>query len=306
MKQRLYIILYFLLLSPCFVAAQQAFSYTQYMSNLTPLNPAYSLIEEDGSVNMLVRKQWASVDGAPTSYIFNANMPIQPIGASAGLIALSDKIGVENQTQFNAFFAKSIRLAENQFLGVSLLAGVRRFTADYTQLDPGDPLATTDIRETKMTTGVGVMYYSNNYYLGIAVPQLSLKNAGNNPSANNRYFRNTWYFSGGSLADISDDVKLKPVTLVSYTRGVPLIADISALFLFKDKFDAGMNYRTNNELAAIVFFNIDNLHIGYSYQFGASSSNLGGINNATHEISLGFHFSRANAHTADSERQLGL
>src|ERR1700744_5158477 len=64
----------------------QQFSYTQYMDNLTPLNPAYSLLDKAGSLNMLGRKEWVGVDGAPTTFLFNGNIPIPSISAAAGAI----------------------------------------------------------------------------------------------------------------------------------------------------------------------------------------------------------------------------
>jgi len=37
----------------------------------------------------------------------------------------------------------------------------------------------------------------------------------------------------------------------------------------------GVNYRTNNEMAGVLTINAGAFHIGYSYQFGAASDNLG-------------------------------
>src|SRR5471030_1870392 len=135
----------FLLSAFCFLlfasgaSAQQFFSYSQYMNNLTPLNPAYSLLDNNGSINALVRKQWVGIPGAPTTYIFNANLPLESIGASAGLIAMDDQFAVEHLTEINAYFAKSVRLTENDYLSVSINAGLMRYMANYSSLDPSDP-----------------------------------------------------------------------------------------------------------------------------------------------------------------------
>jgi type IX secretion system PorP/SprF family membrane protein len=295
-----------LLLSAALSRAQQPFSYTQYMNNLTPLNPAYSLINNDGSVNSLVRKQWVGIDGAPTTFIFNGNIPFSSIGGSAGLIIMDDSYAIENQTQINAFFAKSVQLGENQYLGAALNFGVRRYVANYSSLASNDPLFTNDIRETKANAGFGILYYTDVYYLGVSVPQLTFRSLGNGSIEENNFFRNHYYISAGFIAPLSDGIKIKPATLVAYSRGVPVVADISTTFIFKNQFGIGINYRTNDEMAGIILFNINEFEIGYSYQFGTSAVNLGGYTNATHEVTLGYHFSRKNSRTADSERQLGL
>ena len=93
------------------VKAQQQFSFTQYMDNLTPFNPAYSLLDKAGSVNALARKQWVGIDGAPTTFLVNASLPLESIGAAVGLVLLNDKFAVERQTEVNAYFAKSIQFS---------------------------------------------------------------------------------------------------------------------------------------------------------------------------------------------------
>jgi len=45
-------------------------------------------------------------------------------------------------------------------------------------------------------------------------------------------------------------------------------------------------------MAAILSYNLDQFHIGYSYQFGTSDVNLGVANNATHEVTLSYHFGK--------------
>src|ERR1700761_6877618 len=68
------------------LAQSQSFSFTQYMDNLTPLNPAYSLLDQANSINTMARKQWVGIDGAPTTFLINGNVPIQSIEGAAGLI----------------------------------------------------------------------------------------------------------------------------------------------------------------------------------------------------------------------------
>ena len=289
------IILYLLIITSIRVEAQQGASYTQYMDNLTPLNSAYSLLDKAASVNTLFRTQYVGIQGAPNTSIFNGNLPLPNISSAAGLIINNDNFAVEHQTEFNAYFAKSVQLGENSFLGVSLNAGVRSYIADYAGLAPGDPVFTDDIRETKASVGFGVLYFTDKFYIGLSVPQLTFRDLGDGSILNNNYFRNHYYFSAAYLLSLNgdnNDIQMKPATLVSYVRGVPMIADFSTTVYFKNAFGIGVNYRTNAEMAAIVSYNISNFHIGYSYQFGTTSNNLSEFSNATHEITLGYRFGK--------------
>jgi len=272
--------------------AQQSASYTQFMDNLTPLNSAYSLIDPVASVSTLVREQYVGIQGAPNTFIFNGNLPIESINSTAGLVINNDNFAVEHQLLANLYFSKAVQVSTNAYLGVSLDAGIRNYVADYAGLAPGDPVFTDDIRETKANVGFGVLLFSDKYYFGVSVPQLTFRDLGDGSLLSNDYFRNHYYISGGFYADLDDGISVKPAVLVSYVRGVPTIADISATFYAKRILGLGFDVRTNGEMAAILSYNLDQFHIGYSYQFGTSDVNLGVANNATHEVTLSYRFGK--------------
>src|SRR5690606_35281129 len=162
------------------IKAQQPYTYTQYMENLTPLNPAYSLLNPQGAVDLVVRKQWFGVKGAPSTLIADAYLPV---GAdektTAGLIVMHDNIAVENQSEADAFLAKAVQISAVDYLAVSINAGVRRYTTDFASLDPDDPALTDDIRETAFNAGFGIMAYGRDadgeikYYAGLSAPRVS-------------------------------------------------------------------------------------------------------------------------------------
>ncbi|WEA00615.1 PorP/SprF family type IX secretion system membrane protein [Mucilaginibacter sp. SJ] len=288
----IYLLLLFAVTGNKVAAQQKAFNYTQYMDNLTPFNPAYSLLDKAGSINALVRKQWVGIDGAPVSYLINGNLPIESINGAAGLIVFDDQIAIERQTELNAYFAKGIQLDQESYLAVSINAGLRNYTANYSILDATDPTFRNDVRETKPNIGFGIMYYTDWYYLGLSVPELSVTSLGTASVQNASNFRNHYYFSGALLTDINEDIKFKPATLISYAKGVPMTADISGTFYMKGAIGLGINYRTDKEMSGIMSINIRGFHVGYGYQFGTSSTNLGGFNNATHEVSLSYRFGK--------------
>ncbi len=279
------------------IKAQQYFSYTQYMTNLIPLNAAASLLEKSGSVNAILRKQWTGIDGAPSTFIGNLNLPFEEMEAAGGLTILNDQFALEHLTEINAFFAKGIELSQGQFLSVSLNAGVRRYTANYSSLDATDPQFKDDIRETKPNIGFGIMYYAEKYYVGLSVPQLSTRGLGVASATNSTNFRSQYYFSGAYLTGTEgDELRFKPAMLATYVKGVPFIADLSTTAYLKNTLGFGVNYRTNNEIAGIVSYMSNLFKLGYSYQFGTSKSNIArGFNNNTHEVTLSYRFgSRVN------------
>ena len=113
--------------------SSEEFGYTQYMDNLTPFNQAYSMLDKNGSVSALVRKEFVGIQGAPSTFIFNGNFPIESIGGAAGMLVLNDQFAVEQNTQISAFFAKAIQLGDSQFLSASISAGFKRYVGQFFQ-----------------------------------------------------------------------------------------------------------------------------------------------------------------------------
>jgi type IX secretion system PorP/SprF family membrane protein len=272
--------------------AQQPFVYNQYMDNLTPINPAYSLLQKGGSINTLVHKQWVGIQGAPTTYLVNGSIPIESINATAGLMASNDVVAIEHLNEVNLFFAKGIRLSEKGALAVSINAGFRNYVARYSEVDSSDPTFANDVRETKPNVGFGVMYYSDFYYIGLSVPEFSIRDLGTASAQDNNNFKNHYYLSGGIATEINDDFKFKYAGLVYYAKGVPMSAQVSGMFYIKSTLGLGVNYQTDNEVAGILSLNFNKLHFGYSYQFGTTSVNVAGFHNGTNEVTLGLRFGK--------------
>jgi type IX secretion system PorP/SprF family membrane protein len=288
-KNTLILCLLILISGRGFAQQQRLYNYNQYADNLTPVNAAYSLLDKAGSVNILGSKQLVGINGAPQSFMLSANFPIPSVNASAGLYVLNEQIAVENQTAVNAYFAKAIQLAEETYLSVALNAGLRNYIGNYSQLDPFDTQFSNDIRETKPNLGFSVMLYNNNYYMGLSVPELTIRSLGTASIEQPTYLRSHYYFTGAFLARVNDYVKIKPATLILYTKGSPMIANLSGTAYLKDQFGLGINYRTDKTAAATLSVIGQALRLQYSYQFGTSSA-PSGANTVAHEIGITYRF----------------
>jgi type IX secretion system PorP/SprF family membrane protein len=269
---------------------QQEFSYTQYMDNLTPFNQAYSLLDKSGSINAVIRKQFVGIQGAPSTFIFGGNVPIESIGGASGILVMNDKFAIESNTQFSAYFAKSIQLSDKNFLGVSISGGLKSYVANFSSLDASDPQFRNDVRQTKPNLGFGVMYYSDNYYIGLSMPELTITGLGTAGVQDNTNFRNHYYFSGAFITNLADGIKLKPAGMAAYAKGIPVIVNVSGTIFLKDILGIGINYRSDRAAAGILSVNMNSFKLGYSYQFSTSSARLEGFNNAIHEITLTYRF----------------
>ena len=98
---------------------------------------------------------------------------------------------------------------------------------------------------------------------------------------------------GGYVFDLGPDIKFKPSTLLKVVEGVPLQADISANFMFLEKFVVGVSYRWSSTVSVLADFQIsDSLNIGYGYDL--ETTNLNNYNSGSHEIFLRYEIFKNN------------
>jgi len=94
-----------------------------------------------------------------------------------------------------------------------------------------------------------------------------------------------FFFIAGYVFDLSNEIKFKPAALLKAVSGSPLSLDVSANFMFVEKFRAGLAWRWGDSIAALLGFQASEaLYLGYAYDVTTSSYNV--ANSGTHEIML--------------------
>ena len=276
--------------------AQQDVMVSQYMFNGLLLNPAYAGSQKYTTSTLLHRSQWVGMSGAPVTSIFAIDGPLQNKNVGLGLMIMNDHIGATNQTDVFANYAYKIKI-KNGTLAMGIKAGVSRYLYHSDELiywDIADKLYQGGTKQTAWlpTFGVGIYYYSTNWYAGISVPTLwaydrnySFGTDVNNSSLVDRHYMAT----GGYVFTLNKNVKVKPSILLKYLPGAPFQADFNANVLYKDHFWLGASYRTGDAIIAIAQYQTNfRLRIGYSYDF--TLSNMRRYSSGSHEIMIGYDF----------------
>jgi len=274
------------------VVAQQEPQYSQYMYNMSTVNPAYAS-GQNGliSTGLLYRQQWTGIEGSPRTANVFANIPVsEKIELSANYIndQIGDAIPVNND-YFNVDFAYITRISDRARLSYGLKAGINSFRIDPSSSDVvNDPAFSDNTATTQLNIGAGLYFFTSNFYAGISSPNLLPNNVdidGIGVSESKTHL----YAVAGYVFDLTGEIRLKPSMVVKQVVDSPLTFDISLNSLFYDKFELGVSYRYTDSFVALAGFNItQNLKIGYSYDF--SVSNLSGFNDGSHEIVLLYNF----------------
>ena len=89
--------------------AQQDPHYTQYMYNMSVMNPAYAGSKENLSMGLLYRKQWVDIEDAPTTGTFFGHTPVGK-NLGLGLSFIKDKIGPVEENNVYADISYTLNL----------------------------------------------------------------------------------------------------------------------------------------------------------------------------------------------------
>ena len=285
------LIILFITLCTTVTWSQQDAQYTQYMYNMSVINPAYTT-GDIGIVNLgaLHRTQWVGVDGSPKSSNIFAHTPIND-KIEVGFTIVNDNIGnVVKSNNLAADFAYKLDLEENGYLSFGLKAGVNFFNVNFNgfSLESGDvftdPNFATNINQTFFNIGAGVFYNTENYYVGLSVPNIIKGKYLDRSNGKYQGTENSHVFlTGGYVYKINDLFKLKPAFMTKFVKGAPVSVDLTANVLYNDRLELGIGYRVNDAFSGMVNFRVKpELRIGYAYDH--TTSNLGPFSSGSHEI----------------------
>ncbi|MDR6966186.1 type IX secretion system PorP/SprF family membrane protein [Flavobacterium arsenatis] len=289
-------LLVFLLFS-CVVQAQQDAQYTQYMYNTINVNPAYAGSRGVTSIFVMHRTQWVGLDGAPVTNTASINKPINDSNLGYGISFVNDRIGVSDENTISVDFSYSVKTSEEYKLSFGIKAAANILSVDYSRLTirhPDDVLLSQQANiDNRLSPnfGAGVYFHSDKNYVGLSVPNfLETKHYDDNMSSLAKE-RMHFYLIAGSVFDLNETLKFKPALMTKMVQGAPLQIDLSANFLFYDKFFIGAAYRWSAALSGMVGFQVsDSWHIGYSYD--AETTKLVNYNSGSHEVFLRYELFR--------------
>lgn len=278
------------------VHAQQDPHYTQYMYNMSVINPAYAGSKEGLSLGLLYRKQWVDLEDAPTTATLSGHSPVGK-NVGLGLSIVSDKIGPVEETNVYGDFSYTLNLGGEHKLALGLKAGatfhkVGLFDQVYTNVpDADDPAFSENINNTYLNIGTGLFYYTNKYYVAFSIPNmLKSKHLDINRDGQDMEFGSEtqhYFLTGGYVFDLNPNVKFKPFAMVKTAFNTPVSLDVSTNFMFYDKFEIGATYRLDDSFGAMVNYAITpSLRIGYAYDHIVSDLKV--TTPSSHEIILLF------------------
>jgi type IX secretion system PorP/SprF family membrane protein len=226
--------------------------------------------------------------------------PIRNSKLGYGISIVNDEIGdgVVQETYFDGVISYTIDVSREGKLSFGLKAGGNLLNLDFNQLRNFDsePVNSDNIENRfSPNVGLGLYYHSSRFYAGLSAPNLLQTEHFDNSQrdANTVQFlskeRINFYFITGYVFDLNGNLKFKPALLTKVVGGAPLQLDLSANFMFNEKFTFGAAYRWDAALSALAGFQIsDQFMLGLAYD--RETTDLGGtqFNDGSFEVFLRF------------------
>jgi type IX secretion system PorP/SprF family membrane protein len=296
-------LIYFLLATvlwiffPTTAHGQKEPQYTQYMYNIGSFNPAYVGSVEKMEIAGLYRAQWIDIEGAPTTIRFGVNLPFANDRNGLGFNVVNDQLGPSTQTYIDVAYSHQIKLSEDTKLSFGIDAGGSLLDVDFSKgsfQDPNEPiLEGENINKFYPTLGAGAFLYSDDWYMGVSVPNFLTNDIYNEEVATIVEDKVQFNFIGGYVFEVSDGLKFKPAFLVNYLQGSPVNVNVSTNFLISDVVTLGASYRWDNAVSGLAGVQVSNgIFMGYSYDY--NTNGLGEYNSGSHEIILKFYLGGGN------------
>lgn len=249
--------------------------YSQYMYNMTNINPAYAGNRGVPNLAFIWREQWTGLPGAPTTKSITFDMPTANKKVGFGVQFFDDKyVSVIKRTGVNVYYNLKIPVSEHGVLSMGLKGGFYNDTKKLTNVDLGpivayDAAFSSNFNKIIPLAGAGIYYNDDHFYAGLSAPDLiTFSKVQTYKSDSSLYQVNElhYFFTSGYSFNVNEDVTIKPSILLKMVSGAPIEADLNTMCWLRNTLGIGGSYRTGESVLAIAELQITpQFRIGYAY-----------------------------------------
>ena len=257
--------------------------YSQYMYNMTNINPAYSGNRGVPSLAFIWRDQWAGMPGAPSSKSITFDMPSESKKMGYGIQLFDDRYAVVlKRTGLNVFYNLKVAVSEHGVLSLGIKGGFYNDTRNLTNVNLGsivgyDYAFASNYNKTIPLLGTGIFYNDDHFYAGFSAPDLvNFSNYNSSSSDSVLYKLNEvhYFFTTGYSFDINDEISVKPSMLFRLTNGTLLEYDFNTNIWFSNTIGIGASYRTGESFLGMAEVQVSpQFRIGYAYDMAFKTPN---------------------------------
>ena len=270
--------------------------------------PAYYNAGAIGNVDFIhitagSRLQWLGVEHAPMTVLGMADMPFKFLERrwGGGIVLQQETMGLYRSLNVGAQLAWKKKLFKGE-LSVGLQVGFLNQTfkgtdifipeGDDAHTSADDAIPNTDVTGNAFDISAGIYYTHKWFWLGISSthllePTVTLK--ANETSEDEYEFKNgrMYYFMAGSNIPVKNSLfEIQPSVFVK-TDFQFYQAEATLRMRYNKFITAGVGYRWNDAVMAMIGAEFKNFYIGYAFDYPISKMSKATM--GSHEIFLGYN-----------------
>jgi len=306
MKTKYILLSLILLLNGLYSIAQQVPHYSQFWFNDFVISPAFAGTKPYYQAKSNNRYQWVGVNDAPKTFILSAFGPEKKKDMGYGAQLFSDVTGPTSRLGFYGSYAYNLKLKDDIRLSMGLSLGLLQYKIDGSQItlhdDNDQSLGNEVYAEFLPDADFAVLVYGENWHGGLVAKQLfNNKLKFDDIDALGINTLKTHFFAHGAYRhDISEDWAVEPYALLKFLSPAPLQLDLGVRGIWKKMAWLGISWRSADAIAVMIGYEYEE-QISFGYSYDITTSNLKTASSGTHEVMIGFKFSKIKQNTEESK-----
>ena len=286
---------------------QQRPQYTQYMVNNYLFNPAVTGINDNISVKAGYRTQWVGFDDAPKTYFLSIHGPVNKIDdrfirkkvhhQGIGGYIFNDVTGPTSRTGLYLSYAYHLSLTKKVKFSMGAFAGLLQTKVDadkITLTNPNDNAVLFGIQSRFLPDiSFGIWIYTDKTFFGVSMSQVIQNRIFESPETTIAAFsklNNHYFLHGGYNFRLNRDWSLVPSVLLKAVKPTYSHFDINLKVKYKANAWAGLSYRDDDAIAAMIGFASMKSGFNLSYSYDLTTSKIRLHSAGSHEIVVGYNF----------------
>jgi len=295
--------------------AQTDAQLSQYFEVPAYYNPAAIGTTDNLRIRVGSRLQWVGIDNAPRTFLGTVDMPFKLFNKrfAVGLMAQQESAGLFRNLTIGAQLGYKFRLLKGEFT-VGLQVGFANevfkgsdvfIPDDDDYHDSNDEaIPQTDVSGNAFDLGVGVFYNHKYFWAGVSCTHVtspvvtfsddngttaSSGTSGTNGEGTKNYefqFDRTLYFMAGGNIPVKNTLfEVMPSVMVKSDFNT-VRAEITGRVRYKKFITAGIGYRYDDSVIAMLGAEFKGFFLGYSFDYPTSA--ISKASHGSHEIILGY------------------
>jgi type IX secretion system PorP/SprF family membrane protein len=208
---------------------------------------------------------------------------------AVGTLFSNDITGPLSKFSWQATYAYHLPVGKKDRLSFGLSAQMQYYTLDQSVLvlhhETDDVINGAKQKSLVPDFNFGIYYFGERHFAGVSIPQVfnAKINIGDDVVVRNKE-RQHMFVHGGYRFQLAEKWMLEPSAIIKMINKAPINVDINTRVEYDKFLWAGISYRHDDSMVALMGLTHNQFRIGYSYDF--TTSNIRKYSAGTHELYL--------------------